>query len=484
MTFPGRQTVAGMVLSALLVGGCASAPDLDDASDPATVYRIHLSDHHRVNGLPDLTDNSTLSDYLTYAALNNPGLQAAFHRWQAAVERIPQVTALPEPMVTFRVFALAMNTRAAVGIEQMFPGGRKLRLKGDAAFEASEAERERFEAQRVALVNAVKQAYFEYYYISRSISVMRDNRDLTRYFQDVATARYRVAQTQLADIVRGQVELGKAEDSLRSIEALRAPSAAKMNAALGRPAAAALPFPTTLPIENVTIVEEDILARIAVENPDLKSMGHDVAEQKAMQAAAKEEGRPDYTLGLEYMVPTSDGEHELALMLGITLPVRTEKYRAMYREALLRERAAAAAKDDKFNMLCADAKLAVYGIQDAERKIILYRDTLIPSVKESIKTSETAYSAGKAVFLDLIDSQRTLLEFTLNYERAVADHAQKIAELEMIIGGDLPRGPDVPTRPVPTETDSLDPAPAAENKENTPAPSEGGAGEPSTNNRR
>ena len=37
--------------------------------------------------LPQLNRQSTLSDYLAYAALNNPGLEAAFNRWKAALER-------------------------------------------------------------------------------------------------------------------------------------------------------------------------------------------------------------------------------------------------------------------------------------------------------------------------------------------------------------------------------------------------------------
>ncbi len=36
-----------------------------------------------------LTKDSGLSDYLAYAALNNPGLEAAFNRWKAALEQIP-----------------------------------------------------------------------------------------------------------------------------------------------------------------------------------------------------------------------------------------------------------------------------------------------------------------------------------------------------------------------------------------------------------
>ena len=44
-----------------------------------------------VSDLPTLDEDSTVSDYLTYAAFNSPGLEAAFNRWKAAIERIAWV---------------------------------------------------------------------------------------------------------------------------------------------------------------------------------------------------------------------------------------------------------------------------------------------------------------------------------------------------------------------------------------------------------
>ena len=41
------------------------------------------------------------------------------------------------------------------------------------------------------------------------------------------------------------------------------------------------------------------------------------------------------------------------------------------------------------------------------------------------------------VVLDLIDAQRTLLEFELSYERALADRTTMLAQLETIVGQEL-----------------------------------------------
>jgi outer membrane protein TolC len=84
--------------------------------------------------------------------------------------------------------------------------------------------------------------------------------------------------------------------------------------------------------------------------------------------------------------------------------------------------------------------MALYRFRDAERKIGLYRDTLIPQAKTGLNVAEESYEAGKTDFLSLIDAQRLLLEFELSYERARASREQHLAEIEMLVGGNLRDG--------------------------------------------
>ena len=55
----------------------------------------------------------TLQDYLSYAALNNAGLKAAFEQWKSSLEQIPQVKALPDPQFTYGYYIEKVeNSRA------------------------------------------------------------------------------------------------------------------------------------------------------------------------------------------------------------------------------------------------------------------------------------------------------------------------------------------------------------------------------------
>ena len=54
-----------------------------------------------------------------------------------------------------------------------------------------------------------------------------------------------------------------------------------------------------------------------------------------------------------------------------------------------------------------------------------------------LEASETAYKTGEVDFLNLIDAQRTLLEFQLSYEREITNNMKNLAELEMLSGINL-----------------------------------------------
>ena len=76
----------------------------------------------------------------------------------------------------------------------------------------------------------------------------------------------------------------------------------------------------------------------------------------------------------------------------------------------------------------------LYHIEDSWRKITLYKEKLFPKAQQLLKASEEAYKSGSIDFLSLIDAQRTLLEYSLEIERATSTYQQKIAQLESIIG--------------------------------------------------
>ena len=401
--------------------------------------------------LPELSDASSLSDYLEYAALSNPELEAAFNRWKAALEKVPQAKALPDPRFSYRYFVREIETRVgpqrqALEISQTFPWFGKLDLAGDVAMEAARAAQQRYEAVKLKLFFEVKDAYYEYYYLARSIAVTRENVELLTHLESVARTRYRTAAGSHPDVIRAQVELGKLEDQLNSLTDLRGPILARLNVALNRPIEAELPAPKRFESSRVAIDDRELLARLEQTNPRISALAHEVEGYRQATKLARREYAPDISLGLSYVdVAHSDrasqfsdnGKDAVGAMISLNIPLWRNKYSAGVREARLKRLAALHEKTDATNRLKSELKIALYQFRDAQRKLDLYGNSLVPKATESVKVTEQSFQTGTASFLDLIDAQRTYLDFQLAYERARADHEQSLARIEMLVGADV-----------------------------------------------
>jgi len=441
-----RYGILSLLLGALAVGaGCASSNSPGTTEEPVAVEAVADADVGA--DLPSLEGEPTLDEYLTYAGRNNPGLRAAFNRWEAALDLVPQAKSLPDPKLSYTNYVEEVETRVGpqrwnVSLAQTFPWFGKLSLRGRMALEAAHAARQHYEAARLRLLFEFKRAYYEYYYLGRAVAVTEENVQLLGDLGDVALAQYRAGAVPHSAVIRAQIELAKGQDRLSTLRDMREPLVADLNAALGRPPDAPLPWPKELPAETADVTSEKLLEWLERNNPELKALDFATAKENAAVALARKDRYPDITLGVTYietdeaiMAGTDDsGKDPVLAMLSINLPLWAGKYRAAEREARARLDAALSERENRRNALAADVKMAWYSLHDAARKITLYKETLIPQADQGLKVTQQAFKTGKADFLDLIDAQQTLLELQLLYERVRVNRARRLAELEMLVG--------------------------------------------------
>jgi outer membrane protein TolC len=343
-------------------------------------------------------------------------------------------------------------------LQQTFPWFGKLSLKGDVAGEAANAEKERFEGEKLKLFYRVKDAYYEYYYLARAIAITQEHMELLAYLETAARAQYRVGTTAFGNVIKAQVELGQLEDRLRALKDLRDPMVVRVNAALNRPFGEPVPWPKAVPEENVVVSDEELFSWLKEGNPELKALDFAVAKEKVAIDLARKNYFPDITLGIKYINTNDraqdtvapnpetgirpriadDGKDPVIATFSINVPIWYGKYRAGEREARARYVATLKERNNRENHLVSDLKMTLYNFRDAERKIDLYRDTLIPQAEQSLNVLQQAFAAGKADFLDVIDAERKLVEFELSFERALASRAQRLAQLEILLGKEIP----------------------------------------------
>ncbi|MFO8084029.1 MAG: TolC family protein [Desulfobacterales bacterium] len=403
---------------------------------------------------PVLPEDAFFDDYVRYALRHNPALESAFYRWRAALERVPQAKSFPDPQASFGIVIDQVDKSSEYmgerySISQMFPWFGKLKLRGEMAVEDALAEERRFEAIRLQLIDQVGQAYFEYAYLHKAIAIARKNLELLIRLESVSRALFRAGTVSLSDVNRAQVEIGRVEDQVRSLEDVFGVAVAELNAALGRPAHAYLPSVSDRPSAQAIIdlagySDEKWLSLAKENNPELAAIRYDAKRQHHAIELARKDYYPDITLGVEYARDGSarmagmdgGGADIVALMASFNLPVRLGKYGAGVREMAARFGETARQVQSREDNLEAEIKRALFDYRDSRRKVELYGGTLLPKAKESLAITEAAYRAGDTGFSDLVDAQRVLLEFSLVYERSFADSAKAFTRVQALIGRD------------------------------------------------
>jgi len=82
-----------------------------------------------------------------------------------------------------------------------------------------------------------------------------------------------------------------------------------------------------------------------------------------------------------------------------------------------------------------------FGMETANRRIRLYHQTLLPQARQALDAGNTAYQAAQIDFLSFLDTQRTLLNLSIEEQRALRDYRQHLAQLEQTVGVILPKQP-------------------------------------------
>ncbi len=393
---------------------------------------------------------ASLEDYLAYAAGNSPALKAAFYRWQAAMERAGYAGALPDPVLSYAYFVENVETRVGpqehrFSLKQSFPWFGTLGARKDMASEAARAAFERFQSEKLKLFYRVTAAFYEYYFLGRDIAITRESLVLLAFWESVVRTRYKVALTQHPDVIKAQVELGKLEDRLLSLEDRLVPMQARLRSVLGIESNDPLGVPEEIVVSEIAIDRKAVIARALSDNPDLAAVLHEIDKQRAALRLAGKASRPDFTFGVDYVATgealdpslNDSGKDPWTVNVGVSLPIWFGKNRSRRDEATASLRQAQYDYREQKNRLAATAEEILFEYADALRQTQLYRDGLVPKAEQALNAGHTAYQAGKAEFLSVLDAQRQLLAFQRRLERSKTDLAIRQAEIEMLTGREI-----------------------------------------------
>ncbi|KAF0174453.1 MAG: outer membrane efflux protein [Limisphaerales bacterium] len=437
---------AGVVV--LLLAGCAGVP-----TPPERVARGQLESvtaSYRPGDarppLPALSAESPLNDFLAHAMLTQPQVEAAYYDWAASVRRITTARSLPDPRLTFSADIQDVVMGLVPGVMAEFPGPGKLRAAANVAAAESDVKYFAFEAAVLRTAFNLKKPYYQLHFLDAKIAVNQEMLRLLADLEKLSRARNEVGAVTLQDALRAQIEQERLANEIANLQDSRNPLLAQFKAALGLSAeAAAPPVPAKLETTPLDLTADRLLTGALARNPRLKAMEAEVRRADASIRLAYKARVPDFSLGLEADVKPNPVI--FTPQVGMTLPVWRDKIAAQIAAAQAEKQAAAARFSAEQIMLAVEFAEKSFMFREATRNLELLNDRLLPKARQSLEVARSGYASGKTDFINLIDAQRTLLDFRLTEVEARIQRELALAELSLVILGTPPVGaPILPAR--------------------------------------
>jgi len=238
----------------------------------------------------------------------------------------------------------------------------------------------------------------------------------------------------LQDVLRAQIEQEKLKTETENLEDSRRVLLAQYKAALGLHAAQPdPPVPAQAEFTETKMSDEEFFAAALKQNPRLQAMAAEIKVADAFIRVAQKEKIPDFTAGGEVDVKASPFIWNP--QFSMTLPIWRDKLAAELAAAQAGKRAAEARLSAEQISLAVDFAEQAYLIREANRELTLLRERLLPRARQSLEVSRAAYRSGKVDFLNVIEAERSLLDFELDEIAAQIQREIAWAGLTLLVGG-------------------------------------------------
>ena len=441
-----------LALSALSLAGCQSASHAGMLWESQALRdRVkEVRKHNLAGGSPRVTADVEVKDgsmqaLVDLAVAHNPEVAAGRLRIERMREHPAQAGALEDPELSLTVGELPQTAAGQVdlivGLTQKipYPGTLKTRASLAEHHVLTAATELLDDIERVAA--EVRRVYWRRYGTARAIEVNRQDKQVLQQISETIDARARVGESGQADQLRVSLRLSELEQQhdrltqeMRSLDAM-------MNRLLNRRVDAPLPVPEVAAWEPRELDRDHLIAKAERENPAVQVRRRLVEQYRHRFMLAKVERRPDFRIGVQYSAVGSDGlagsangEDQFALTGAVTLPLNSDKYDAMEREAL-RGIGETLAELDAAQGAAANAAEDALARMDAEAAMLTrLNEQMLPDSRRAFELSLAGYRAGNVSFIQMMDDWQRTLDLELAMHRGHARYEQAYADLAAALG--------------------------------------------------
>src|SRR4030066_338030 len=197
-------------------------------------------------------------------------------------------------------------------------------LREKAAQEEAQAQEKLYEATLRRVIADLKEAYYNWFLVDKSIEITFKNKDLLEKFLKVAEAKYAVGKGMQQDVLKAQWEVSRFIEQLQLLEERRGIVEARIRSILNRPPDSPLVKPEVVEKSPFILTAEELYKLTEEKAPLLKVKENLIDRQEEALKLAKREYYPDFALGVAPAVMGMESggvEGAWEVTLGVKVPL-------------------------------------------------------------------------------------------------------------------------------------------------------------------
>lgn len=173
-----------------------------------------------------------------------------------------------------------------------------------------------------------------------------------------------------------------------------------------------------------------------------------IAAGNAEVALARKAYLPDVDLSFQYgqrsaFRPAGTAERMsrsdmISAIVTVPIPIqRGRKQNAAVAASRSDVVAQASAQRDAENMVRAEVARLHSDITHSRTQLALYVKAIMPQANAALASAKSSYQSGVGDLVAVLSAQTTMLDIESGYHRALTDFAQKLAELDAVVGREV-----------------------------------------------
>lgn len=387
--------------------------------------------------------SQTIQDYLKEAENNNPLLKAKYIEYEQQLLNAPQISALPDPTISFGYFVTRPYTRVGpqnfkLSLVQKLPWFGTLTDYEQESLELAEAKRKDFEQKKDEVFFAVRANLYELYRIEEEKEYLKQSSELLNYIYPIVKTKVETSSARLSDLLTLELMISELETKINILEIEANPYREELKQLLNRNEDSKIAIPSVL--EEIISISE---MRVNImNNPSVERLEILQKASKYRVSSASSESNPSITLGLDYinvsemsdMSLQNNGLDIIMPMVGISIPFFSGKYSAKEEQATAMINQYEYERENLLNKLKSKFESILFNIKSDEERVILY-DNQIKTLNNIRDLLYEEYSAiANEDILEVIRTEEKIIQYKKMKLDAEVSILNQKAQLISIVG--------------------------------------------------